>query len=115
MNKLTKIQLPREILNKIISFLDIDTRRSLGIYTKLKIPENIKNKLESLEKHEDITINNNRYYYMSYITLNKKYRILRSEYINVVFHYISNYSTILYLSFNDDYYYPNNTLNYIEL
>jgi hypothetical protein len=36
---------PEDILNTIISKLDIDTRRSLGIYTRLKIPDELKVKI----------------------------------------------------------------------
>lgn len=32
---------PDEIVFRIISFMDIDTRRSLGIYTKLKVPKSL--------------------------------------------------------------------------
>ena len=32
---------PRDINNKIISLLDIDTRRSLNIYTRLNISEDL--------------------------------------------------------------------------
>lgn len=42
--------LPIELQYKIISFLDIDTRRILGLYTKLKVPQELKNKLENLPK-----------------------------------------------------------------
>lgn len=40
------IDLPRDIEMNIISKLDIDSRRALGIYTRLKIPKDIKDKLE---------------------------------------------------------------------
>lgn len=41
--------LPNELIRKIISFMDIDTRRSLGIYTKLKIPQTLKDKIKFKE------------------------------------------------------------------
>lgn len=40
------MELPNDIQLKIISKLDIDTRRALGIYSKLQIPKHIKDKLE---------------------------------------------------------------------
>jgi hypothetical protein len=45
MNSRPRYILPREVVYKIISYLDIDTRQSLGIYTKLKIPNYITNKI----------------------------------------------------------------------
>lgn len=36
-----KLEFPRDINNYIVSKLDIDTRRLLGIYTKLEIPEQL--------------------------------------------------------------------------
>jgi len=39
--------LPRDIQYKIISYLDIDSRRKINIYTKLKIPKEIKDKLNN--------------------------------------------------------------------
>ncbi len=44
-------ELPRDVVLKIISYLDIDTRRSLGIYSKLRIPDRIKSKLETVIPH----------------------------------------------------------------
>lgn len=41
--------LSNELVHKIISFMDIDTRRSLGIYTKLKIPQTLKDKIKFKE------------------------------------------------------------------
>lgn len=114
MNKLTKKELPPEIINKIISFLDIDTRRSLGIYTKLKIPEDIKNKLESIPKITDITIDNNPYYYICYIILKNKYKIVKSEIIDGIINYVNNDIAFLYLSFNNIFEYSN-TLEFIEI
>ena len=45
------MEFPNDILLKIISYMDIDTRRSLGIFTKLHIPQKIKNTLTSLIPH----------------------------------------------------------------
>lgn len=39
------MELPRDVHNKIISNLDIDTRRSLDIYIKLTIPKNLQDKI----------------------------------------------------------------------
>lgn len=35
------MEFPRDLRNVIVSKMDIDTRRSLGIYSKLKCPEHI--------------------------------------------------------------------------
>ncbi|NBO71608.1 MAG: hypothetical protein EBU66_13565 [Bacteroidetes bacterium] len=42
--------LPIELQYKIIRFLDIDTRRILGIYTHLKVPNVLKEKIENIPK-----------------------------------------------------------------
>jgi len=53
--------LPRECILKIISYLDIDSRRALNIYTKMKIPkvivDNINNiiKIPNTYMHNDNT------------------------------------------------------------
>lgn len=39
--------LPRELVFRIISFMDIDTRRSLNIYTKLNVPDPLKQRIMS--------------------------------------------------------------------
>ena len=39
------IEFPKDINNKITSLLDIDTRRTLNIYTKLKIPQELSEKI----------------------------------------------------------------------
>jgi hypothetical protein len=39
------MEFPRDINNLISSKLDIDTRRALGIYTKLRCPNHLKEKL----------------------------------------------------------------------
>lgn len=44
-------ELPRDVMLKIVSYMDIDTRRSLGIYTKLRVPDEIKSKLEAVLTH----------------------------------------------------------------
>lgn len=44
-------ELPRDVVLKIASYMDIDTRRALGIYTKLHVPDEIKSKLEAVIPH----------------------------------------------------------------
>lgn len=48
--KLEIKNMPTEIQYKIIRYLDIDTRRILGLYTKLKIPESIVNTINAIPK-----------------------------------------------------------------
>jgi hypothetical protein len=47
----TMILLPRDVELKIISYADIDTRRALGIYTKLKVPADVQQRLEHWIPH----------------------------------------------------------------
>ena len=44
-------KLPRDVVLKIISYLDIDTRRSMGIISKLNIPCEIKSTLQAVTPH----------------------------------------------------------------
>ena len=68
--------LPRELRFKIISKLDIDARRKLGVYTSLRIPDSFKFKLGSIPRIRhfnenyivDLTIPNSQ----------KVYRLIRS-------------------------------------
>ena len=47
-------QLPKELQMMILRKLDIDARRAIGLYTKLKIPSFITNKLLDMPKiHDD--------------------------------------------------------------
>lgn len=46
MSDTQKISLPNEIWFKIYSKMDIDTRRKLGIYVKLKVPDKLTNLLD---------------------------------------------------------------------
>ena len=48
------MEFPRDIRNIIISKMDIDTRRALGIYTKLKCPKELTVKLTDMfVKHKN--------------------------------------------------------------
>jgi len=40
------MEFPRDVELQVIKKLDIDTRRSLNVYTKLKIPEAIREELQ---------------------------------------------------------------------
>ena len=51
------VDLPRDVQFKIISKLDIDSRRALGIYTHLKIPKHIIDTLEKCISVKNIFIN----------------------------------------------------------
>lgn len=66
------LDLTRDVRNKIISKMDIETRRSLGIYTKLKVPEDLKNKLENMP-----TVGYSRYY--ASVKLGPVRRVYRDE------------------------------------
>ena len=39
-------KLPQDVVKRILSLLDIDRRRALGVYTKIKVPFDIKNNLD---------------------------------------------------------------------
>lgn len=45
------LEFPRDINNYIVSKLDIDTRRLLGIYTKIKVHERLATELSDCFKH----------------------------------------------------------------
>lgn len=49
--------LPKDVVFRIISFMDIDTRRSLGIYTKLKIPQALNDKISATFREVDVIDN----------------------------------------------------------
>lgn len=42
------MEFPRDVRNIIISKLDIDTRRSLGIFTRLDVPQSVKDGLSKV-------------------------------------------------------------------
>ncbi len=50
-----KYILPKDVVYKIISYMDIDTRRSLDIYTKLKPPVGISQKISNSFKEIQYT------------------------------------------------------------
>ena len=52
-NQMNDLQptLPRDLVLKTVSYMDIDTRRSLGIFSKLRIPREIKDALEAVLPH----------------------------------------------------------------
>lgn len=56
-------ELPRELVFMIIRKLDVDTRRSLGIYTKICISKSIIDKIEKVSKKTE------RYYNNEIVTL----------------------------------------------
>ena len=58
-------EFPKDINNKIISLLDIDTRRTLNIYTKLKIPQELSEKITKC-----LIVQKKRDTFKPYITLN---------------------------------------------
>jgi hypothetical protein len=67
-------ELPREIQYMIIRKLDIDTRRSLGIFTKLRIPEMLQKKLKEMPKI--LQLNENVYVNLPF-SQNKMYQLVR--------------------------------------
>ena len=86
--------LPNEIQRKIISLLDIDRRRALGIYIKLKIPLKIKNDLEFILKRFKIkTISNPNFpnLNIAILDLNSVYIIKHEWYIRPGSGYLNKY------------------------
>ena len=51
------MELPRDVVLKIASYMDIDTRRRLGIYIKIHIPDEIKSRLVAVIPHPNRVIN----------------------------------------------------------
>jgi hypothetical protein len=50
------MELPRDLQKFIVRKLDIDTRRTLGIYSKLRIPFDIRNRLEACIRPRAVTV-----------------------------------------------------------
>jgi hypothetical protein len=73
-------KLPIEVISKIISYLDIDSRRALNIYNKLKVPKYISDTIGNKIQIPDVFYND-RYgrlrSFSSYINLNTIYIIRR--------------------------------------
>lgn len=68
-NKMTLMDLPKELQFIIARKLDIDSRRALGIFTKLNIPQHldrsiskvISNQCKKIGSHFVVSLNNNTY------------------------------------------------------
>ena len=75
-------KLPNDIIKKIISYLDIDSRRALGIYAKLIVPETIKQKLDFVFTKHKIKKYKTRSISRSYIRLSSIYTIIREFFYN---------------------------------
>lgn len=89
------MELPRDIKKLIISKLDIDTRRSLGIIVKLKIPENVKQLLSMVMSN--FTIDK----FTSFVTLGPL-RPVTNEYGELIDE--ANMYTLTRMWFRDDNY-----------
>lgn len=94
------MNLSRDICNIIISKMDIDTRRSLGIYTRLKHPPDVKILLESMI--DKIKVSFDR----TYVSLGK-YEICRffnnNDMIDSRVHYYpSNANLVIVVSLIED-------------
>lgn len=61
--------LPNEIIRKILSLLDIDTRRALGVYVKLKIPSKIEQNLNFVFSRYKIQLLFNPHYPVTNIAI----------------------------------------------
>lgn len=73
-------ELPKDVIMRIICFLDIDSRRALNIYTKIKIPQNIVKRIENKLQIPDVFYND-RFRFNSFsakIDLNNIY-IIRKQ------------------------------------
>lgn len=55
------IQLPNDVVIRIVSFMDIDTRRSFGIYSKLTVPVDLAVKISTCYQQVQVTHNENIY------------------------------------------------------
>ena len=59
------MEFPNDVVLKILSKLDIDTRRSLGVYTKLKIPQKLRNRISiCLNKVKNTSLGHRHVYYV---------------------------------------------------
>lgn len=59
------MEFPNDIQHIIIRKMDIDTRRALGIFVKLSIPENLKGKIASTFLHKHVVTNNQNIIFVS--------------------------------------------------
>lgn len=118
------VNFPSEIINKIISKLNIDTRRSLGIFVKLKIPEELKLKLDKVCNQQIIYqyINNYQkrgpcYIYTICLTI-RKYHKNNKSYIKSynILHEIYNFGTLyfIYPSLRSRHMSNNNFIDFID-
>lgn len=64
--------LPKELAFKIVSKLDIDSRRALGVFTNLKIPTHLQDRISRVLQIPTHTLNN----YI--VPLGKTYIIIKS-------------------------------------
>lgn len=97
-----KYIIPDDVVKKIISKMDIDTRRSLNIYTKLKIPQDLQDKISAcfLPIDEYIVTNEimdvGQYNYTAYVVL-LKHKTVKSKY-----HKYCKYYEIIHEVFEKD-------------
>lgn len=93
------LALPCDVMNLIIRKLDIDTRRALNIYTRLKVPDELRRKLDGyIEKRMDNCVIfkvkrecyfmvlkelSSYYFFDTYDDLYNKYDLQTGETINI--------------------------------
>jgi hypothetical protein len=100
------IDLPRDIIKQIIKLCDIDSRRALGIYCKLDVPQKLKVLLKQIPKINNdnnfikvelgpfitVQLYNYSYEYISLYTINK---IFINNFILIVVTHRDNYDNFI--------------------
>jgi hypothetical protein len=86
--KILMQSLPKDCILKIISFLDIDSRRALNIYIKMKIPKTIQNNINKVLQIPDSYLYNNQLIRVATICLKGVY-FIRHEF-SAIKHYDGN-------------------------
>lgn len=75
------MEFPRDVHNRIVSKLDIDTRRSLDIYVKLKVPQELQRKITKCFRpiREYSSIDDDDYPFTAYV-IEIVFRPVRTRY-----------------------------------
>lgn len=94
-------ELPRELQYNIARKLDIDSRRALGIYTKLKVPDVIVDKINKLILNRPKTKRNN---IVLDLSVSAKSRYILVKCLDVKTQNLSDYRVIHERGDETDYY-----------
>jgi hypothetical protein len=93
------MNLPRDLELAVIRRMDIDTRRALGIYARLRVPSDIQNKLSACLGNRPFAWTAFASTIFARVCLGKKYELVRTfendYYDEWVFHNMDRYNVTL--------------------